>query len=185
MIRPFCVMLSCWYLLLFGLLYYLWYHIYAFSLLFCKVHLMRENSGSWNSGLEKGANPSPLFCTSPNALKIYVDFFWNILQILGERTTGGGPPGPHKLAHLLCYMKHPGLENIRRELFRGFATATRRNLSRSNLELRQDDPAGETSLPEGEIIAIIITNTPLVGGEASSPTSSSAPSPLQTLVHLL
>ena len=23
----------------------------------------------------KGANPSPLFCTSPNALKSYVDFF--------------------------------------------------------------------------------------------------------------
>ena len=44
----------------------------------------------------KGANPSPLFCTSPNALKIYVDFFWNILKILGERTTRGGPPGPHK-----------------------------------------------------------------------------------------
>ena len=79
----------------------------------------------------KGANPSPLFCTSPNALKIYVDFFWNILKILGERTTGGGPPGPHKLAHrhhppsgvgqacglpegplapLFCYMKRPGLE---------------------------------------------------------------------------
>ena len=53
LIRPFCIMLSCWYLLLFGLLYYLWYHIYAFSLLFCKVYLKRENSGSWNSGLEK------------------------------------------------------------------------------------------------------------------------------------
>ena len=52
-IRPFCIMLSCWYLLLFGLLYYLWYHIYAFSLLFCKVYLKRQNSGSWNSGLEK------------------------------------------------------------------------------------------------------------------------------------
>ncbi len=47
----------------------------------------------------KGANLSPLFCTSPNALKNYVDFFWNILKILGERTTGGGPPGLHKLAH--------------------------------------------------------------------------------------
>ena len=31
----------------------LWYHIYAFSLLFCKVYLKRENSGSRNSGLEK------------------------------------------------------------------------------------------------------------------------------------
>ena len=101
---------------------------------------------------------------------------------------GGGqacglPEGP--LAYLFCYMKCPGLEKIRRELFRGFAAATRRNLSRSNLELRQDDPAGETSLPEGEIVAIVITNTPLVRGEASSSTSLSAPSPLQSLVHFL
>ena len=50
----------------------------------------------------KGANPSPLFCTSPNALKIYVDFFWNILKILGERTTGGGLPGRYKPWH-----RHP------------------------------------------------------------------------------
>ena len=33
--------------------YTLWYHTYAFSLLFCKVYLKRENTGSWNSGLEK------------------------------------------------------------------------------------------------------------------------------------
>ena len=71
------------------------------------------------------------------------------------------------------------------ELFRGFAAATRRNLSRTNLELRQDDPAGETSLPEGEIVAIVITNTPLIGGDSSPSTSSSAPSHLQTLVHHL
>ena len=95
----------------------------------------------------------------------------------------GLPDGP--LAPLFFYMKRLGPEKIRRELFCGFAAATRRNLSRSNLELRQDDPAGETSFPEGEIVTIVITNTPLVGGEASSSTSSSAPSPLQSLVHLL
>ena len=110
-------------------------------------------------------------------------------QALAPPPPGGGgqacgqPTGP--LAPLFCYMKRPGPEKINRELFRGFAAATRRNLSRTNLELRQDDPAGETSLPEGEIVAIVITNTPLVGGEASSSTSSSAPSPLQSLVHLL
>ena len=95
----------------------------------------------------------------------------------------GLPDGP--LAPLFCYMKGFVPEKIIRELFRCFAAATRQNLSRSNLELRQDDPAGETSLPEGEIIAIVITNTPLVGRESSPSTSSSAPSPLQSLVHLL
>ena len=74
---------------------------------------------------------------------------------------------------------------IIREIFCGFAAATRQNLSRSNLELRQDDPAGETSLPEGEIVAIVITNTPLIGGDSSPSTSSSTPSHLQTLVHHL
>ena len=29
------------------------HNTYAFSLLFCKVYMKRENAGSWNSGLEK------------------------------------------------------------------------------------------------------------------------------------
>ena len=37
----------------------------------------------------------------------------------------------------------------------------------------------------GEIIAIIITNAPLIGRGKSPSTSSPAPSPLKTLVHLL
>ena len=39
--------------------------------------------------------------------------------------------------------------------------------------------------PGGEIIAIVITNAPLIGRGQSPSTSSSAPSPLKTLVHLL
>ena len=31
----------------------LWYNTYAFSLLFYKIYMKRENAGSWNSGLEK------------------------------------------------------------------------------------------------------------------------------------
>ena len=31
----------------------LWHNTYAFSLLFYKVYMKRENAGSWNSGLEK------------------------------------------------------------------------------------------------------------------------------------
>ena len=90
-------------------------------------------------------------------------------QALTPPPPGGGvgacglPDGPR--APLFFYMKGLGPEKIIGELFRGFVAATRRNLSRSNLELRQDDPVGETSLPEGEIIAIVITNTPLIGGD--------------------
>ena len=40
-------------------------------------------------------------------------------------------------------------------------------------------------LREGEIIAIVITNAPLIGRWQSPSTSSPAPSHLQTLVHLL
>ena len=121
--------------------------------------------------------------------------FPDLSKILGRRSAGGAPGGVHKPAWRgLPLARWPpssaiwrvsSRKKIREELFRGFAAATRRNLSRSNLELRQDDPAGETSLPEGEIVAIVITNTPLIGGDSSPSTSSSAPSHLQTLVHHL
>ena len=155
---------------------------------------------------EKGAKLRYLFCATPNAVKINEDFFPDLSKILGRRSARGAPGGAHKparcghppdramraceqptspLAPLFCYMEGFVQEKIKEELFRGFVAATRRNLSRTNLELRQDDPAGETSLPEGEIIAIVITNTPHIGGDSSPSTSSSAPSHLQTLVHLL
>ena len=41
--------------------------------------------------------------------------------------------------------------------------ATWRNLGGTNLGLRQSCSAGDTSLREGEIIAIVITNAPLIG----------------------
>ena len=65
------------------------------------------------------------------------------------------------------------------------STATRRNLGGTNLGLRQSCSAGDTSLREGEIIAIVITNAPLIGRGQSPSTSSPAPSHLKTLVHLL
>jgi hypothetical protein len=36
-----------------GCYYTVWYNTYAFSLLFYKVYMKRENAGSGNSGLEK------------------------------------------------------------------------------------------------------------------------------------
>src|SRR5512141_2895499 len=65
------------------------------------------------------------------------------------------------------------------------SAATRRNLGGTNLELRQSCSAGDTSLREGEMITIVITNAPLIGRGQSPSTSSPAPSHLQTLVHLL
>ena len=40
---------------------------------------------------------------------------------------------------------------------------TRQNLGGTNLGLRQSCSAGDTSLQEGEIINIVITNAPLIG----------------------
>ena len=53
LIRPFCIMLLCQYLLHYGLLFHVISQSYDYSLLFYKVYMKRENAGSWNSGLEK------------------------------------------------------------------------------------------------------------------------------------
>ena len=43
-------------------------------------------------------------------------------------------------------------------------TVSRQNLGRSTFALRRSDSVGGTSLPEGEIIVIIITNnSPILG----------------------
>ena len=92
----------------------------------------------------------------------------------------GGPPMP-----IFCYMKSSVRRKIISELSGRDSAATRRNLGGTNLGLRQSCSAGDTSLREGEIIAIVITNAPLIGRGQSPSTSSPAPSPLKTLVHLL
>ena len=45
-----------------------------FSLIICKVHTKRENSGSWKSEAEK-ATSGHLFCTTPNELKLHEEFY--------------------------------------------------------------------------------------------------------------
>ena len=54
----------------------LWSNSNAFSLIICKVHTKRENSGSWKSEPEK-ATSGHLFCTTPNELKLHDEFLWN------------------------------------------------------------------------------------------------------------
>ena len=156
----------------------------------------------------KGANIRDLFCTTPKVLKLHGACFWNIYKILGEKRTRGGPPASHKgggralpptpwARPLPCgppgrpplpifgYELSFTLEKIKKK-FSGRSTAvSRRNLGRTNLRLRRSCSAEDTSLREGEIITIVMTNAPLIGRGQSPSTYSPAPSHLQTLVHLL
>ncbi len=77
------------------------------------------------------------------------------------------------------YMKSFVEEKIISKLTGRNSAATRRNLGGTNLGLRRSCSAGETSLREGEIIAIVITNDPLIRRGQSPSTSSPAPSPLK------
>ena len=92
----------------------------------------------------------------------------------------GPPPVP-----IFWYISHFDLEKIRRGLSGRSAAVSRRNLGRSTFALRRSDSAGGTSLPEGEIIVIIITNnSPILGRAISINIFNNTISP-QTLVHLL
>ena len=95
-----------------------------------------------------------------------------------------GPPGGSPTP-IFSYMKSFDEKKIISNPSGRDSAATRRNLGGTNLGLWQSCSAGDTSLREGEIIAIVITNAPLIGRGQSPSTSSPAPSPLKTLVHLL
>ena len=94
--------------------------------------------------------------------------------------TPGGPPVP-----IFCYMKAFTLKKIISKLTGRNSAATRRNLGGTNLGLRRSCSAGETSLREGEIITIIITNDPLIGRGSISINIFTSTISSQTLVHLL
>jgi hypothetical protein len=83
------------------------------------------------------------------------------------------------------YIGPSDLEKIRRGLSGRSAAVSRRNLGRSTFALRRADSAGGTSLPEGEIIVIIISsNSPILGGVIFINLFNSTISS-QTLLHLL
>ena len=65
------------------------------------------------------------------------------------------------------------------------SAATRRNLGGTNLWLWRSCSAGETSLHEGEIITIVITNDPLIGRGLISINIFTSTISSQSLVHLL
>ena len=91
-----------------------------------------------------------------------------------------GPPVP-----IFCYMKSFVRRKIRSKLSGRDTSATRRNLGGTNLGLRQSCSAGDTSLREGEIIAIVITNAPLIGRGPISINIFTSTISSKTLVHLL
>ena len=96
---------------------------------------------------------------------------------------GCAHPGPPPVP-LLWYISYFDLEKIRRGILGRSTAVSRQNLCRSTFALRRSDSAGETSLPEGEIIVIIITNnSPILGTEISINIFNSTISS-QTLVHL-
>ena len=102
----------------------------------------------------------------------------------GARPLPRGPPGGSPTS-IFSYMRSFDEKKIGRNFLGRDSAATRRNLGGSNVELRQSCSVGDTFLPEGEIITIVITNAPLIRRGQSPSTSSPAPSHLQTLVHLL
>ena len=65
------------------------------------------------------------------------------------------------------------------------SATTRRDLGGTNLGLRRSWSAWETSLREGEIIAIVITNDPLIGRGSISINIFTSTISSKTLVHLL
>ena len=96
LIRPFCIMLLYRYLLHYGLLLHIMsQYLCLFSLILQGLHEEGEcrQLEFWAG---KGANIRDLFCTTPKVLKLHESQFWNILKILGEESTRGGPPTVHE-----------------------------------------------------------------------------------------
>ena len=91
-----------------------------------------------------------------------------------------GSPTP-----IFSYMKSFDEKKIRSNLSGRDSVATRRNLGGTNLGLWQSCSAGDTSLREGEIITIVITNDPLIGRGSISINIFTSTISSQTLVHLL
>ena len=122
------------------------------------------------------------------------------LRIIGANNYQRGPPGGHNpvgRAQVGCallgpppvpifwYISHFDLEKIRQGLTGRSAAASRRNLGRSTFSLPRSDSAGGTSLPEGEITVIIITNNSPILGRTISINIFNSTISSQTLVHLL
>ena len=182
-----------------GYYYTLCHNTYAYSLLFYKVYHEEGNAGSWNSGWKRSKYWKPILHSSKNP-ETQRKSFLELTRIIeqrkyqrgptpwprgwGARPLPRGPPGRPSVP-IFCYMKSFVREKIISKLSGRNSAATRRNLGGTNLELRQSCSAGETSLREGEIITIVITNDPLIRRGSISINIFTSTISSQTLVHLL
>ena len=168
---------------------------------------------SWRGGMPaagilavKGANIGNLFCTAQKSWNSTKHVFginknyWLKEIHQGAHTLPrmvGGTPTPTRRAPMspgppagppvpiFCYMKAFTIKKIIRKLTGRNSAATRRNLGGTNLGLRWSCSARDTSLREGEIITIVITNDPLIGRGSISINILTSTISSQTLVHLL
>ena len=79
-----------------GCYYTLYLNTYGYSLLIYKVYHEKGECRQLEFWAGKGANIRDLFCTTPKFLKLHESQFWNILKMLGEESTRGGPPTVHE-----------------------------------------------------------------------------------------
>ena len=168
--------------------------------------MKRGNAGSWNSGLEKEQileTYSAHLKKSWNSTKVIFGNnkkYWaeeipegahTLATRVGARPTPlGAPPclmGP--LVALRCPSSTIWSLSLRKKIISKLSgqdsTATWQNHGETNLGLRRSCSAGETSLREGEIIAIVITNAPLIGRGPIFINIFTSTVSTQTLVHLL
>ena len=168
--------------------------------------MKRGNAGSWNSGWKRSKYWKRILHCSKNHetpqnmfLELMINIQWKkYLKGATHRPWGWGralPPGRAPLPRgppgrppvpIFCYMKSFTLEKIISKLSGRDTTAMRRKLGGTNLGLRRSCSTKETSLREGEIITIIITNDPLIGRGSISinifTSTISSPNPSSSLV---
>ena len=101
-------------------------------------------------------------------------------RVLVARGAPGQPPVP-----IFWYISPFALEKIERRLSGWGAAVSRRNVGRSTFALWRSNSAGDTSLREGEIEAIDITNNALIVGGPIFINIFISTISSQTLVHLL
>ena len=151
---------SCFYIDIYcimGCYYTLYHNTYAFSLLFYKVYMKRENAGGWNFGLEKeqiletySAQLQKSWNFKENCFRIYKKYWAKKAPEGGHLPSirvGGAPyplGAPPDLVGPLAGLRCPSLaiwcllprKKWEREKLSGWSAAvSRRNLGRSNLGL--------------------------------------------------
>ena len=182
-----------------GCYYTLYLNTYGYSLLFYKVYheegecrqlefwvekeqILETYSAqlqkSWNSTeLNFGINKNYWAKETPEGAHTLARRVGARPPLLGAPPVSWAPWWPSGV-HLLLYEGfYPG--KIMGKITGWNSATTRRNLGGTNLELRQSCSAGETSLREGEIITIVITNDPLIGRGSISINIFTAPPPLK------